>query len=82
MAHLSPQMGNSIKNVFFFSKEAVVWWCCRYMVRSFTFILPYFPTGTMERVDMEGQVATAKVIVYMSTWLCLHVICRTVEFYN
>jgi len=35
--------------------------CCRYMARSFTFILPYFPTGTMERVDTEGQVATAKV---------------------
>jgi len=31
------------------------------MARSFTVILPYFPTGTMERVDTEGQVATAKV---------------------
>jgi len=36
------------------------------MARSFTFILPYFPTGTMERVDTEGQVATAKVIMYIS----------------
>ena len=33
----------------------------RYLARSFTFILPYFPTGTMERVDKEGQIATAKV---------------------
>ena len=33
----------------------------RYLARSFTVILPYFPTGTMERVDTEGQVATAKV---------------------
>ena len=35
----------------------------RYLARSFTLILPYFPTGTMERVDTEGQVATAKVSV-------------------
>ena len=33
----------------------------RYLARSFTLILPYFPTGTMERVDTEGQIATAKV---------------------
>ncbi|KJE90032.1 ribose-phosphate pyrophosphokinase 3 [Capsaspora owczarzaki ATCC 30864] len=32
----------------------------RYLARSFTLILPYFPTGTMERVDIEGQVVTAK----------------------
>jgi hypothetical protein len=24
-------------------------------------VLPYFPTGTMERVDEEGQIATAMV---------------------
>lgn len=34
---------------------------CRYLVRSFTILLPYFPTGTMERVDKEGQICTAKV---------------------
>ncbi len=28
----------------------------------FKIILPYFPTGTMERVDDEGQVATAKTL--------------------
>ena len=33
----------------------------RYLAKSFHFILPYFPTGTMERVDTEGQIATAKV---------------------
>ena len=33
----------------------------RYLVRSFRLILPFFPTGTMERVDKEGQVVTAKV---------------------
>ncbi len=33
----------------------------RYLARSLTFILPYVPTGTMERIDHEGQIATAKV---------------------
>ena len=31
----------------------------RLFVGSFTLVLPFFPTGTMERVDKEGQVATA-----------------------
>ena len=34
---------------------------CRLLARSFTAIVPYFPTGTMEREETEGQVATAKV---------------------
>jgi ribose-phosphate pyrophosphokinase len=34
----------------------------------FKIILPYFPTGTMERVDDEGQVATAKTLArFMSS---------------
>lgn len=33
----------------------------RLLARSFTAIVPYFPTGTMEREETEGQVATAKV---------------------
>lgn len=35
----------------------------RLLARSFTAIVPYFPTGTMEREETEGQVATAKVRV-------------------
>ena len=31
----------------------------RYMARSLTVVLSYWPTGTMERVEHEGQVATA-----------------------
>lgn len=31
----------------------------RYFVRGLTVVLPYFPTGTMERVNTEGQIATA-----------------------
>ncbi|CAK8680056.1 unnamed protein product [Clavelina lepadiformis] len=37
----------------------------RSSIRSLTFILPYFPTGTMERVDTEGQVATAYTMARM-----------------
>ena len=33
----------------------------RLLARSFTAIVPYFPTGTMEREEVEGRVATAKV---------------------
>lgn len=36
------------------------YWC-----RSLTIILCYFPTGTMERVDNEGQIATAKTLARM-----------------
>jgi hypothetical protein len=41
----------------------------RYLAKSVTVILPYFPTGTMERVDHEGQIATAKVS--LPWWLSL-----------
>lgn len=37
----------------------------KYMVKSFIVALPYFPTGTMERIDLEGQVATAKTLALM-----------------
>ena len=43
----------------------------RYLARSFTVILPYFPTGTMERVDREGQIATAKVNLLCRTTVLL-----------
>ena len=51
----------------------------RYMARSFTFILPYFPTATMERVDTEGQIATAKVCRLIICCLYLTV---AVEHFN
>ena len=31
-----------------------------YQARSLTFVLPYFPTGTMERMDEDGRIVTAK----------------------
>ncbi|XP_052227105.1 uncharacterized protein LOC127841953 isoform X1 [Dreissena polymorpha] len=48
-----------------FEQLSVLYMFPRYLARSFHFILPYFPTGTMERVDMEGQIATAKTLAIM-----------------
>lgn len=44
-----------------FEQLSVIYAIPRYLARSVICILPYFPTGTMERVDREGQIATAKV---------------------
>jgi phosphoribosylpyrophosphate synthetase len=35
---------------------------CESFVESLTIVLPYFPTGTMERVETEGEVATANTM--------------------
>ncbi|XP_052765336.1 uncharacterized protein LOC128206729 isoform X1 [Mya arenaria] len=48
-----------------FEQLSVLYMFPRYLARSFHFILPYFPTGTMERVDTEGQIATAKTLASM-----------------
>ncbi|XP_032232803.1 ribose-phosphate pyrophosphokinase 4 isoform X2 [Nematostella vectensis] len=45
-----------------FEQLSVIYKIPRSLARSFTFILPYFPTGTMEREETEGQVATAKTL--------------------
>ncbi|CAM9850376.1 unnamed protein product [Ascophyllum nodosum] len=37
----------------------------QYFVESLTVVLPYYPTGTMERVIKEGQVATANTYAQM-----------------
>lgn len=34
----------------------------RYLARSFVVLMPYFATGTMERVEREGEIATAKTL--------------------
>lgn len=38
---------------------AVIYALPRYMAKSLTIVLPFFPTGTMERVEHEGEIATA-----------------------
>ncbi|CUE71951.1 phosphoribosyl pyrophosphate synthetase, putative [Bodo saltans] len=55
----SPEPGRYLE---FFS---IVYSIPRYFARSLLVILPYFPTGTMERVEREGEVATAKTLIRM-----------------
>jgi len=42
-----------------FAQLSVLFHLPRYCARSLVVVLPYFPTATMERVDQEGQIATA-----------------------
>lgn len=42
-----------------FEQISVIYALPRLFVSSFTLVLPFFPTGTMERVETEGEVATA-----------------------
>jgi ribose-phosphate pyrophosphokinase len=48
-----------------FSQLAVLYALPRYCVKSLTVVLPYFPAGTMERVDTEGQIATAMTLAML-----------------
>lgn len=45
-----------------FEQIAVLFELPRYLSKSVTFILPYFPTATMERVEREGAIATASTM--------------------
>lgn len=42
-----------------FEQISIIYSLPRLFVGSFTLVLPYFPTGTAERVEAEGDVATA-----------------------
>ncbi|KAK9866789.1 hypothetical protein WJX84_009567 [Apatococcus fuscideae] len=42
-----------------FEQISIIYQLPRLFVGSFTLVLPYFPTGTAERVEAEGEVATA-----------------------
>ncbi len=48
-----------------FTQLSAIYEIPRYAVRSFKVVLPYYPTGTMERVDRDGQVATAATLAKM-----------------
>lgn len=48
-----------------FRQLSVIFEIPRLVVRSLTLVLPFFPVGTMERVDVEGQVATAASLARM-----------------
>ena len=45
-----------------FEQISILYSLPRYLSRSVTFILPYFPTATMERIDTEGTIATASTL--------------------
>jgi len=45
-----------------FRQLSVIFELPRLAVRSLKVVLPYFPTGTMERVDKEGEIATAATL--------------------
>eukprot|EP01065_Artemidia_motanka_P003122 TRINITY_DN1147_c0_g1_i1.p1 TRINITY_DN1147_c0_g1~~TRINITY_DN1147_c0_g1_i1.p1 ORF type:complete len:413 (+),score=139.01 TRINITY_DN1147_c0_g1_i1:40-1239(+) len=45
----------------FFDVLSVIYSVPRYLARTFTLVIPFIPVATMERVDYEGQVSTAKV---------------------
>jgi len=48
-----------LNHVELLSQLSILYTLPRYLVRSLMVVLAYFPTGTMERVDEEGQIATA-----------------------
>lgn len=48
-----------------FPQLSVIYALPRYGVKSLKVILPYFPPGTMERVDEEGQIVTAMTLARM-----------------
>lgn len=58
-------LGNFQSPEIIFEQLSILYSIPRYLARSFKFILPYFPTGTMERIDTEGQVATAKTLAML-----------------
>lgn len=45
-----------------FEQISVIYALPRLFVSSFTLVLPFFPTGTMERVETEGDIATANTL--------------------
>jgi phosphoribosylpyrophosphate synthetase len=44
---------------------AVLMVLCESFIHSLTIICPFFPTGTMERVTKEGEVATANTLAWI-----------------
>ena len=45
-----------------FEQLSILYNIPKYLANSFVVILPLFTTGTMERIDREGQIPTAKVL--------------------
>jgi len=54
-----------------FAQLSVIYALPRYYARSLTLVLSYFPTGTMERIDEEGQIATAMTLARLFSYIPL-----------
>ncbi|MFC1598622.1 ribose-phosphate pyrophosphokinase-like domain-containing protein [Patescibacteria group bacterium] len=48
-----------------FNQLSVIYALPRYLAKSLKVFLPYYPTGTMERVETQGQIATAMTLARM-----------------
>ena len=48
-----------------FEQLSIIYSLPKMFVASFTLVLPFFPTGTAERVAVEGEVATAVTLARM-----------------
>lgn len=67
--NIDSLMGKHVSFLAYFSKAenvfeqlSVMYALAEFRPKSFRILLPYFPTGTMERIDNEGQVATAATL--------------------
>ena len=75
-------LGNLQSPQIIFEQLAILYALPKYLSRSVTFILPYFPTGTMERIETEGTIATAATLARMisATPLSSRGPCQTIIF--
>ena len=48
-----------------FGQISVLYHLPKYLCRSLKILLPYFPTGTMERIQVQGEIATAYSLAQM-----------------
>lgn len=55
-------LASFLNPISIFTQLSVIMSLPRYLARSVVVVLPYFPTGTMERVEEEGQIATAATL--------------------
>ena len=55
-----------------FKQLSVIYEIAKYRARNYKIILPYFPTGTMDRISKPGEIATAMSLARMlnATPLC------------
>jgi len=48
-----------------FEQISAIYAIPKYLPKSFRIILPFFPTGTMERISVQGEIATAHTLAKM-----------------